>query len=71
MRAALDLFRLYATARPDDAYAWLGLGRAQERAGALAEATSAYARSLQSEPDDEEIRSNLAKPEKSLTRPAK
>ncbi|MES2055238.1 MAG: serine hydrolase [Pseudomonadota bacterium] len=58
--AAIGVFRLYITASPDDAYAFLGLGTANARAGNKAEAIRAWRRYLALEPDDAEIKTKLA-----------
>jgi len=59
--AAVALFRLYTVALPQDAYGWLGLGKADERAGDRAGALVAYRRYLASEADDAEIKARVAK----------
>lgn len=58
---AIDVFRLYAHARPNDAYAYLGLGKAYERARNKTAAVEAYRHYLTIEPDDDEIKLRLQK----------
>ena len=53
------VFRLYAAARPSDAYAWLGLGAARERTGDTRGAIEAYTKYLGLEPDDAGVVSKL------------
>lgn len=60
VEAAVAVFRLYSVAAPQDAYAWLGLGKADERASDKAGALAAYRRYLASEPDDAEIKARVA-----------
>lgn len=53
------VFRLYAMALPDDAYAHLGLGTAREQTGDKAGAIEAYERYLSMEPSDKEVAEKL------------
>ncbi len=55
------VFRLYALASPDAAYAYLGLGTACERASDKTAAIAAYTRYLSLEPDDKDVRARLEK----------
>jgi CubicO group peptidase (beta-lactamase class C family) len=57
---AVALYRLYTEARPDDSTAWLGLGKAQARAGNRAAAAEAWRQYLTLEPEDADIRRKLA-----------
>jgi CubicO group peptidase (beta-lactamase class C family) len=56
---AVIVFRLYALASPRDAYAYLGLGSAYERAGDRPDAVAAYTKYLGFEPDDQAIKTKL------------
>ncbi|HWA92798.1 MAG TPA: serine hydrolase [Rhizomicrobium sp.] len=58
---AQEIFRLYALAVPDDAYAYLGLGAADERAGDKAGAIAAYTKYVGMEPDDKDAAARLEK----------
>ncbi len=58
---ATAVFRLYALARPDDEYAYLGLGTACERSGDASCAAKAFEAYLGFEPDDRRIADRLRK----------
>jgi D-alanyl-D-alanine carboxypeptidase len=58
--SATAVFKLYALNSPQDEYAWLGLGKAEEQAGDRANALIAYRRYLALEPGNEEINSRVS-----------
>jgi CubicO group peptidase (beta-lactamase class C family) len=57
----VNMFRLYVLADPKAAYAYLGLGAAEERAGDKPGAIAAYTKYLVLEPDDKDVRAKLPK----------
>jgi D-alanyl-D-alanine carboxypeptidase len=58
---AIAVFRLYATAKPQDEYAYLGLAKAYERANATSDAIDAYTKYLALEPADADTKATLVR----------
>jgi D-alanyl-D-alanine carboxypeptidase len=56
---AIAVFRLYALAKPQDEYAYLGLGKAYERSSDAGDAIDAYTKYLALEPTDADTKAAL------------
>jgi D-alanyl-D-alanine carboxypeptidase len=58
---AIAVFRLYALAKPQDEYAYLGLGKAYERSDDAGDAIDAYTKYLALDPTDADTKATLAR----------